>query len=136
MFAKWSELRKHAPTHPKGSLVSTFKTKLTAKTQPGQSTFFRKMSCLRWDLNTLFCIDRMPSKPTELLRQLSWLGQTTHTDTSRQSNTALINRQNHTCLLTYFPVCEVCQATFSRQRQVLSEISYEMYIYYTGALSP
>ena len=72
---------------------SNKQTRQSNTAHPRQSLFLEKMSCLRWDSNPRHSIlytlySRQSALPTELPRQLSWLGPnlTSHSTPDEQAN--------------------------------------------------
>ena len=73
------------------TLYTNKQTRQSNTAHPRQSLFLEKMSCLRWDSNpqTLYTLySRQSALPTELPRQLSWLGPnlTSHSTPDEQAN--------------------------------------------------
>ena len=67
---------------------SNKQTRQSNTAHPRQSLFLEKMSCLGWDSTHDILYSRQSALPTELPRQLSWLGPnvTSHSTPDEQAN--------------------------------------------------
>ena len=92
---------------------SNKQTRQSNTAHPRQSLFLEKMSCLRWDSNPRHSIlytlySRQSALPTELPRQLSWLGPnlTSHSTPDEQANMYMYTHY-YVCILH---VCCTCNS--------------------------
>ena len=74
---------------------SNKQTRQSNTAHPRQSLFLEKMSCLRCDSNHDTLYSRQSTLPTELPRQLSWLGPnlTSHSTPDEQANHQLSRKE-------------------------------------------
>ena len=100
-------------------------TRQSNTAHPRQSLFLEKMSCLRWDSNPRPLYSRQSALPTELPRQLSWLGPnlTSHSTPDEQANHQLSMKEKAGMYMYMYIKSSTCTVHYFDERHFTLSLS-------------